>query len=208
MFRAFEGNPFSTRHVRPGRLAFQFAPPLRPHQLVERLADQRWWGQIVGAHGVGKTTLLHTLAPLLINTGRTISWWTIEGGQRRLPAALWTDSRRWCDTTLVILDGYEQLSWLARRGLMSRCRRTRAGLLVTTHQDAGFPPLTTLACPLEILQRLVAQLLEADPIVIDPAEVSASYTAHRGNVRDVFFALYDLYEGRRSRLPSRSHLPS
>ena len=177
---------------------------LHPQRLVERLASQRWWGQIVGNHGTGKSTLLHTWVPLLADAGRAVSWWTLQGGQRRLPAELWRDARHWHATTLVVIDGYEQLSWFARRRLIARCRRTQAGLLITTHRDVGLPTLVTLACPLDTVQRLVAQLLPADPNVIGPAEVSACYRAHRGNVREVFFALYDLYEQRRKRFPKSS----
>jgi hypothetical protein len=202
-----DGNPFSTCRVRPGSLEFQFPHELPPQQLVARLANQKWWGQIVGAHGVGKSTLLHSWLPLLADAGRTVSWWTLQGGQRRLPAELWRAARSWHDTTLVVVDGCEQLSWLARRRLVSRCRRTRAGLLVTTHYDAGLPTLIELACPLDTLQQLVARLLRADPQAIDPAEVSAYFDRYRGNVREVFFALYDLYEQRRNPRPSSSELP-
>ncbi|MHB8972549.1 MAG: hypothetical protein ACYC3X_09450 [Pirellulaceae bacterium] len=202
-----EGNPFSTRCVRPGSLEFQFPDALHPRQLVERLASQRWWGQIVGVHGVGKSTLLHTWVPWLADAGRVISWWTLQGGQRRLPAELWRDARLWHAATLVVVDGYEQLSWFARRRLIARCRRTRAGLLITTHRDVGLPTLVTLSCPLDTVQRLVAQRLPADSRVIDPAEVSTCYHAHDGNVREVFFALYDLYEQRRHQFPKASDIP-
>ena len=57
---------------------------------------------------------------------------------------------------------------------------------------SGFPTLIELACPLDTLQQLVARLLHADPQAIDPAEVSAYLNRYRGNVREVFFALYDL----------------
>jgi hypothetical protein len=202
-----EVNPFSTCCVRPGSLEFQFPDELHPQRLVERLAGQRWWGQIVGVHGVGKSTLLHTWVPLLVGAGRAVSWWTLQGGQRRLPAELWGDSRLWHDTTLVVVDGYEQLSWFARRRLIARCRRTKAGLLITTHRDAGLPTLVTLSCPLDTVQRLVAQLLHTHPNVINPDEVAACYHAHRGNVREVFFALYDRYEQRRNLLLRSSALP-
>ena len=45
------------------------------------------------------------------------------------------------------------------------------------------------------------ELLREIRSVIDPAEVSAYFDRYRGNVRDVFFALYDLYEQRRNPTP-------
>ena len=61
---AFIGNPFSTRHTRPGALAPLDAVgrPVDVAGLCKRLASQGGSGAIVGAHGSGKTTLLDALA--------------------------------------------------------------------------------------------------------------------------------------------------
>jgi hypothetical protein len=190
-------NPFSTCCVRPGRLEYQFSDGTTARQLVQRLAEHGWRGQIVGPHGVGKSTLLHSLMPELVAAGRKVSWWTLQNGQRRWPAGLAAASRLWNATTLVVVDGFEQLNWLARWRLRARCRKTRAGLLVTTHRAGSFPTLIALTCPLDTVENLVTQLLSDDQDGPSPDDVSRCYTAHRGNVREIFFALYDLYEQRR-----------
>ena len=200
-------NPFSTRRVRPGQLAFQFSEPIRARQLVDRLRQDRWWGQIIGPHGVGKSTLLHGLMPELVAAGRTVSWWTLQNGQRGWPAGMSAAAQAWDAQTLVVVDGYEQLRCLARWRLKIRCRSTGTGLLVTSHRDAGLPLLVTLSCPLNTVQDLVTQLLADDPIQISQDEVSSCYRTHQGNVREVFFALYDLYEARSRRLQRPPDLP-
>lgn len=208
-----EGNPFSTRYTQPGRLEYQFPADSNARQLVERLAAYSWWGQIVGPHGVGKSTLLQTLLPELTTAGRTVSWWTMSSGQRRWPAGLQVAARSWraAANVLVVVDGYEQLGYLARWRLRRRCRQTGSGLLVTTHRPGNLPTIATLSCPLPTVQRLVAQLLNTNRGLISADDVSSCYAAHRGNVRETFFALYDLYELRRrsaqTRQPDGGRMP-
>lgn len=191
-------NPFSTCYVRPGRLTFRFSEPGGASQLTQRLSDQGGWGQIVGPHGAGKSTLLHAWLPQLAGAGRDIVWWTLHAGERHLPAGWKNAAREWGRDTLVVIDGYEQLSWWSRRQLQFRCRRVGCGLLVTTHRDAGLPDLLHVRSSLEVVQTLVAELTHDMPIRIAAAEVTTLYHACQGNVRDLFFALYDLYEQRRS----------
>ncbi len=171
------------------------------------------WGQIVGPHGSGKTTLLHTLAACPPPDRLDLVWCTLKAGQRHLPSAVWRRRTAWGAHSLVIIDGYEQLGWWARTRLKRCCRRSRAGLLVTSHRDAGLPPLYSTHCSLATVQQLVQQLLgdhaDAGPgdghgqPVGQPADAVASddvrrtYRRWQGNVREVFFSLYDLYESRR-----------
>ena len=189
-------NPFSTRYVRPGSLAYQFAADASAPRLIERLARRRWWGQVVGAHGSGKSTLLHALVPLLEREGRTVLRHTLHVGQRRIPAAALAGWRSWRATTQLVVDGFEQMAWLARRALQHRCRQTHAGLLVTAHRSMGLPTLVEVRCPLDTARQLVEQLVAERGATISSAEVDDLYAVHDGNVRELFFALYDLWERR------------
>jgi hypothetical protein len=71
-------------------------------------------------------------------------------------------------------------------------------LIVTSHGDAGLPSLTEVRSSLEVVQALVAELTREAPPRVSADDVATCYHACQGNVRDLFFALYDLYERRRS----------
>lgn len=191
------GNPFSTRHVRPGAVEFLFPPGEHVDQLVERLRETVWWGQLTGPHGAGKTTLLHTLYRRLRECGREIEWYTLHKGHRKLPTELRAHRSGGGARRLVIVDGYEQLGRWARRQLKRRCRRRSTGLLVTTHVDAGLPTIYRLQPTLPVALRLVSQLLSDDPETLERDEIIDCFQTWHGNVREMLFELYDRYEIRR-----------
>ena len=111
------------------------------------------------------------------------------GGLRRASIAGWNS------TTQIVVDGYEQLSWLQRTWLKWQCRRRGAGLLVTAHDDLGLPPLWQTETNAELAQRVVACLLgEREAGWLSADQVERLFATYRGNLREVLFALYDLYE--------------
>jgi len=214
-------NPFSTRFVRPGAISYHCTSSQNAAELANRLADLSWRAQIIGPHGTGKTTLLHTLAPHLRAAGRTLAWFTLHGGQRRLPSFVQpsappfrsVDEHRppqigpgvpvsrppgtslpWNRDTLVIVDGYEQLDIPGRIWLRLRCRFFGTGLLVTSHQDARLPTLVQTEPRLDTFRCLVRKLTDGDVTWIEPPDLLACYRRAGGNIRDAFFDLYDQYE--------------
>jgi hypothetical protein len=185
-------NPFATRFVRPGALPYRFPPGESAASLVARLAQQQWRGEIVGPHGVGKSTLLATLIPVLAAAGRRVVSVALHGGERTLPPSLanWSS---WNDLTLLVIDGYEQLSWWSRVVLAVRRGITRAGLLVTTHRSCRLPLLVQLQPRVELACELV-RALGVMPEEINDATVAATFSACQGNVRETMFQLYDHYQ--------------
>ncbi|HEY2148692.1 MAG TPA: hypothetical protein VGH32_12190 [Pirellulales bacterium] len=188
-------NPFATRFIRPGAIRFQFPRSIDVARLVARFADFRWRGAIVGPHGSGKSTLLAELRPELTRANRRIIQVSLHDRDRRLPAAI-DDSERSSTETLIIVDGYEQLSGSSRRALDRRCRRTGSGLLVTSHGATHLPELYQTAIDLELLERIVERLTGGDRRFVSAADVEQAFSRHGQNAREALFSLYDLHEHR------------
>ena len=131
-------NPFATRFIRPGAVPYVFDEGQSTAMLIERLESLGWWAQIVGPHGSGKSTLLAQLTPALEQAGRRPAMFALHDGQRRLPGDWLIEVSR-TSARLIIIDGYEQLSRASRFWLKRRCRREGWGLLVTAHDNVGFP---------------------------------------------------------------------
>lgn len=191
---ASSSNPFATRFTRPGAIEFLFPAGESEQILIERLRDRAWQGEIIGPHGAGKSTLLATLIPLLEAAGRTIVQATLHQGETALPPAL-DDWPSWSATTQVIVDGYEQLSWWSRRRLARRARDRQAGLLVTSHAATGLPTLVVVVPRIEAAHRIVRQLVP-DERLITAVDIDQAFRACDGNIREMLFRLYDVYQGR------------
>jgi hypothetical protein len=190
------GNPFATCWTRPGALPFQFSNGQSAKQLTAKLAAQQWHGAIVGPHGSGKSTLLETLKPVIVATGRSVYTISLRDGQRHLPRrffATWASA----SNSVVVIDGYEQLSWPARLHLWFRCRSAGVGLLVTSHSTVRIPTLVELSPDRKLVDQLVGDLCAKVSTTITWADIAASHACHGSNVREILFDLYDRHEERR-----------
>ena len=206
-------NPFSAAAVSGGRLPYLFAEPSDEQELLQRLDQHQWIGQIVGAHGSGKTTLTHhlwkhakSLFPALVQV-------TIRGGNQVQRQTSGEGFPR-----LFVVDGIERLSrvnrWLFLGGfsLQDSRHRNRAGqgdgLLVTGHRRLPWLPVVFKTSFDEVsLNRLTKELL---PIPFHAGipdgdgdffseqhwgEFSSSLLQRHGsNGREILMEMYDLYE--------------
>jgi energy-coupling factor transporter ATP-binding protein EcfA2 len=213
-----DSNPFATRFTRPGAIEYVFPAGQSVATVVAQLADQGWWGEIVGPHGSGKSTLLAALAPALRKAGRRVTWRAIRAGRegeasaeplvgresakpQEVVAAKFAEvvagSDEWDASTQLVLDGYEQLSWWWRRRVQALVRRRGAGLLVTAHEPLGLPTLATIKPSEAVAQQVVTKLIGGQRAAVTPADVSQAFAASGQNMRETLFALYDVHQSRK-----------
>jgi hypothetical protein len=191
-------NPFATCWTRPGAIPFHFRDGQTASQLVAKLAARDWQGAIIGPHGSGKSTLLRSLEPELVAAGRTVYTIALQDGQRSFPRIRINSKAG----ALLIIDGYEQLSWLERCRLRLCCRSTRAGLLITSHKRTRLPTLIRLSPDRRLVERLVADICAQMSTSITPQDIAASHSCHGSNVREILFELYDRHEQQRRLSPT------
>lgn len=183
-------NPFATCWTRPGALAWDGSRGVDVEAVASTIKSG-CGGQIVGPHGSGKSTLLAALSDRMSVTGVPVYRVTIDEDT----AGQFVTAANSGDVLLV--DGYEKLSTLAGARLRWRCWRLKTKLVVTTHrQHSGLKVLATLAPSLTQVRDLFRQLTSHRVTPIQEDDVIASYHRQRGNVREIWFDLYDLHERR------------
>ena len=173
---------------------YRFPPGQSADRLLALLQDHAGWGEIVGPHGSGKTTLVETLIRAWRAIGGSVITYRLHDGQRHLPRL--ATMRGWPagSARLVVVDGYEQLGAVSRWSLKRRLRHTGTGLLVTSHQPTGLPHLCHTGTDLATVLALVATLTAGTACPVRPAHVIASFARRQGNVREILFDLYDVHE--------------
>jgi energy-coupling factor transporter ATP-binding protein EcfA2 len=195
---AKSSNPFATRFVQPGAISFQMADGQGLEVLIEDFW-QRCHGRaaIVGPHGSGKSTLLASLRGLF-ERQKPVFQYRLSASDRDSDQ-IWRDRLSWTPESIVILDGYEQLSlWRAWR-LNRWTIRKNLAWLVTAHQPvSGLPTLIDTTIDESIAIQLRDQLLrDRSELAFHPALESAwtkARTAHPTDLRETWMAMYDWVE--------------
>jgi hypothetical protein len=189
-------NPFCTRRIRPGDVPYFFPDGMSIEDVVNRLRCNEWRGEITGPHGSGKTTLLRQLLPAVERAGRKPVLFELHDGQR----SLFSDGCKKIRTAktsppaIIAVDGYEQLSGWSRFWLKRFCRQGKLGLLVTSHEPTGLPEIFNTSTSLDTAFYVVDQLLHNDPQIIPKNIIEKLYARHGGNIRELLFDLYDIFE--------------
>ena len=205
-------NPFATKFVTAGRLAFVGLSEGTLDQLAEALIRQNGNGQIIGPHGVGKTTLTFELEQRvgrLCGTGAAFKFIRKTIGPRGgVRFAMSVDQATREDDfgdsssarTALVLDGIERLSWFQRLALIKSCQRKRIGLLLTSHRRVrGVRSLVELTPDLSRFESVV-QALTADCEFQLPSErLREIFCKTQGNMREALMTCYDEFEASRAK---------
>ena len=194
-------NPFATQFIRPGEIEFLFEKGSDSiDSLVYRFDTELGKrAAIIGPHGCGKTTLAKSLIKALGRT-RNVVWCTIE------PMSKWLPSQRWLRSpaikgSLLVVDGFEQLSWWRRRLILQESKSARIELLVTAHRKiGGIPVLWEVRPSVEILWQIVERLQGASANITFE-DVRAGYESNGRNIRETLFWLYDRYQEIKGQTP-------
>ena len=175
-------NPFCTARTRPGMVPFLFPNATAPGaitiaQVVHRFRLAGWQGQIVGPHGAGKSTLLASLLPQWYRSFPLSSASRFAAQQRHLPNGILAASDDTASRRLLVIDGFEQLSWWSRRRVRRIWQRRGEGLLVTSHHDVELPLLYRAQPSEKEAIALVEQLLDGWEAVIFREDVVQQFSA-------------------------------
>ena len=189
-------NPFETRWIRPDTIEYaqtEFHAESKLTTLLDKAVNSNSSWEIIGPHGVGKTTLAHAICRLA--TSRGIPTELIRCGQASFSEILKSVQ---IPEQLTILDEFEQLRWWQRLRLGNLAKRQRGKFILIAHRTQGFPALTNPRSDLRTIQTIVKrlQINHGFDEVVSAADVKSLMSQHGGNFREVLFASYDLFHQR------------
>ncbi|MEC8474288.1 MAG: hypothetical protein VXZ38_06555 [Planctomycetota bacterium] len=229
-----KSNPFATRYTRPGAITYQFslesrsdlplfgAACLSPSEFASKAPSDadaalceiigrlkaHQGNLIVGPHGTGKTTLLHSLLDSLRCSYRRVDFLKLDGRcgawMRRfqdrvvLHAKVHGRLKRMQRGDLMILDGFEQLNAIFRWLVLLIARRNGFTVLATGHKPIfGMQIIFETAINPNLIHHLSMQLLHSSPDEIrkEVQDWLTQYDLNEvSNLRELWFELYDVVQ--------------
>jgi hypothetical protein len=185
-------NPFSVQFHGPGTIPYLFpeSDSSEWSNLLALLDRNRWRLEISGPHGIGKSTLLHSLLEELQGRGTRCHLLKLDPRHPHLGLRIWTHLAR---ADVLFVDSAELLPRWERRLLRAVASALGRGLVVTTHSPGMLPTVLRPTVSGERFEVLLRRLLgdDVDRLCKPPG---AWLDAANGSVRQALFDLYDAYE--------------
>lgn len=211
-------NPFSTSFIAPSQVVYRFntgvsgANPQTVDAHLEALLGKLRAGRrslIVGPHGTGKSTLLHTFLPKLQRSFPKVAFHQLSndpsmGIAKRVSERLKSGKRVRSELLelpkegLLVVDGWEQLTRSSRWRITKSAVARKLLLLSTCHcRLPGWTLLHETKSTPKLIQSLAGDLLNDSPheirkmVDVDLKNRNLTSTT---NVRDLWFEMYDKVE--------------
>lgn len=185
-------NPFSTQRV---ERILSFDPQLCGTSWEK--IDRRWIalgcrGALVAHHGAGKSTFMDAFQTRLEASGHSILRLFLNQQRNKLEREQWSLLAH-CQQQIVMLDGEEQLGFLARRRFNQLTQNCK-GLLISRHKPTKLPQLLTLEPGIDLLIACIERLAPEQLSRLQPM-LSGWWREHNGNIREILLRCYDSAQG-------------
>ncbi len=193
-------NPFRSSRLRPGVIPYLFTADDSWGQFLQRWESLQFRAAVVGPHGTGKSTLLYQ-----VHKWAESQRWIVHRIQVR-PATRWRHGWDFFHavlwqppTSLILLDGWEQLPVLIQVlcaiAIRLRCLR----LLATSHTSTQFRTVLDSTLSPQRAARVIDTIMLLQAVGTGEKRGSMAtvdqlrewLTARSGSVREVMFDLYD-----------------
>lgn len=196
-------NPFSSRFVQPGAIEYEFFGRCDIESLAGRFLDlHSRRGMIVGPHGSGKSTLVESLTKRIQLNDPDVpivqQRLTRERGSKRCQRV---GTHQWKRESIIILDGFEQVSLWSQLRIHTAVLRKRIRLLVTVHKPIRmFDLLWQTKIDDHAAEWLAQRLLGLSDqpefeiqlqSLLSSEAWSLSRLRHGQNIRETLFDMYD-----------------
>jgi energy-coupling factor transporter ATP-binding protein EcfA2 len=197
-------NPFATCYFQPGAIEFQFFGQTTIDSLAGRCLEKPGCYLILGPHGSGKSTLLRSLQRSFDATdSRQPSLLVQLLGDGTANRTFRESLPQWESASVILLDGFEQLSWWNRQQVLWRARRLKRPLVTTTHHRVrGFEVLWETSIDQTTERWVIGELLHNQPVEVvqramESDEWHASRRTHGQNLRESLFDMYDWWRAQK-----------
>lgn len=190
-------NPFCTHWITPGSCDFcqRFDGEIK--YVVQTFIDSGFRGQIVGPHGVGKSTLMHRISKQLDLEG-------LNPVQIKANFELGGDSEKSlsAENCIWVIDSFETLTRRQQMRVIKFTKRQRLGLLVTTHRQLSLPVITRLNPDIDHATSVVRNLQSRfGKVYLNDDDVRQLWAECSCDLRELLMACYDKWQ-ERSRTPA------